>query len=341
MASSLKRILVTGGAGYIGSHTHWRMIDAGYAVVVLDNLYSGHRWAVHPQATFEEGDAGDITFVRQLLRQHDIDAVVHFAGHIVVPESVSDPLKYYRNNTAVSRNLIDACVQEGVGRFIFSSTAAVYGIPQTMPVTEQTPAAPINPYGTSKLMTEWMLRDVAASNPFRHVALRYFNAAGARVDGALGQATLDATHLIKVACQAACGSRESISVFGTDYDTPDGTCVRDYIHVDDLAAAHIAALRYLEQGGESTIYNCGYGRGFSVREVLDMVRQVSGRDFQVDDAPRRPGDGPVLVSDSTRLRSELQWQPRYQDLSTICESSYRWEQKFTQTSLSSAASAKS
>lgn len=325
--AQIKRVLVTGGAGYIGSHTHWQLIDAGYTVVVLDNLYSGHRWAVHPRASFEEGNAGDIELVRRLLRHYKIEGVLHFAGHIVVPESVTDPLKYYQNNTAVSRNLIASCVQEGVENFIFSSTAAVYGMPETMPVTEQTATVPINPYGTSKLMTEWMLRDVAASRRFRYVALRYFNAAGARVDGVLGQATPEATHLIKVACQTACGLRERISIFGTDYGTPDGTCVRDYIHVDDLAAAHIAALRYLESERESQIFNCGYGKGFSVREVLEMVERVSGRRLDVDESPRRAGDSPILVSDSSRLRRELQWQPKHQDLRTICQSAYQWEKK--------------
>jgi UDP-glucose 4-epimerase len=339
MSQQIKRILVTGGAGYIGSHTHWQLVDAGYSVVVLDNLYSGHRWAVHPSASFEEGNAGDIELVRRLLRQHKIDAVLHFAGHIVVPESVGNPLKYYLNNTVVSRNLIDACVQEQVGNFIFSSTAAVYGTPKEMPVTEETPTAPINPYGTSKLMTEWMLRDVAASQRFRYVALRYFNAAGARVDGALGQATPEATHLIKVACQTACGLRDRISVFGTDYETPDGTCVRDYIHVDDLAAAHIAALRYLESGKKSQVFNCGYGRGFSVREVLAMVKQVSGTEFRVDESPRRPGDSSILISDSSRLRRELRWQPKHQDLRVICESAYRWERKLLQSSAPAGAAA--
>jgi len=304
---------------------------------VLDNLYSGHRWAVHPDAAFEEGNAGDVELTRRLLRQRKIDAVIHFAGHIVVPESVVDPLKYYQNNTVVSRNLIAACVQEGVKNFIFSSTAAVYGAPETAPVTEQTPTAPINPYGTSKLMTEWMLRDVAASQPFRYVALRYFNAAGARVDGMLGQATPEATHLIKVACQTACGLRDHISVFGTDYATPDGTCVRDYIHVDDLAAAHICALRYLEGDGQSQVLNCGYGRGFSVREVIAMVKQVSGKDFRVSESPRRAGDSPTLVSDSSRLRRELQWQPKHQDLRIICESAYRWEKKLLESPKSAGA----
>ncbi|HKQ30123.1 MAG TPA: UDP-glucose 4-epimerase GalE, partial [Burkholderiales bacterium] len=323
---------VTGGAGYIGSHATWQLIDAGYSVVVLDNLYSGHRWAVHPRAAFEEGNAGDIELVRQLLRRFSIDAVLHFAGHIVVPESVSDPLKYYQNNTAVSRNLIAACAEEGIGNFIFSSTAAVYGTPQTIPVTEQTPTIPINPYGRSKLMTEWMLRDLAQSElsgatgkRFRYIALRYFNAAGARLDGALGQATPEATHLIKVACEAACGRRERLSIFGTDYDTPDGTCVRDYIHVEDLAAAHVAALQYLEQAEQSQVFNCGYGRGFSVREVLAMVRDVSGQDFAITEALRRAGDPPALISDSSLLRRVLHWQPKYEDLRTICESAYRWE----------------
>lgn len=325
-----KCVLVTGGAGYIGSHIVWRLIEAGYSVVVLDNFYSGHRWAVHPRAELIEGDAGDSDKVQSILRENHIDAVIHFAGHIVVPESVHDPLKYYRNNTCVSRNLIAACVAEGVQQFLFSSSAAVYGMPETVPVEASAPTVPISPYGSSKLMTEWMLRDVAASTVssdrrFRYVALRYFNVAGARADGELGQATPEATHLIKVACEAACGRRESVSIFGTDYDTPDGTCIRDYIHVDDLAVAHLAALAYLERGGSSEVLNCGYGRGFSVREVIAMVKWVSAKDFPVREVERRAGDPPVLVSDPTRLMRLFDWRPRYADLETICATAYRWE----------------
>lgn len=328
-----KRVLVTGGCGYIGSHTHWRLVEAGYSVVVLDNLYSGHRWALHPRAELIEGDAGDIHKVRSILRDKRIDAVIHFAGHIVVPESVHNPLKYYKNNTCVSRNLISASLAEGVRYFIFSSSAAVYGMPETLPVSELASTAPISPYGSSKLMTEWMLRDVAASTsastrPFRYVALRYFNVAGARSDGHLGQATPEATHLIKVACQAACGLRAQVNVFGNDYPTEDGTCVRDYIHVEDLAAAHLDALAYLRNGGGSQALNCGYGRGFSVRDVICMVKRVSGVDFIVrDDAPR-PGDPPILVADASQVRIVLGWNPGMDDLETICRSAYQWERKW-------------
>ena len=324
---ALPTVLVTGGAGYIGSHTCWQLAEQGYRVVVLDNFYSGNAWAVHPLTQLVIGDAGDVELVRRVIRDNAIRAVIHFAGHIVVPESVVNPLKYYLNNTSVSRNLIDVCAREGVNRFVFSSTAAVYGMPSVFPVNEQARTEPINPYGCSKLMTEWMLRDVGnrPGDDFRYVVLRYFNAAGARLDGALGQATPEATHLIKVACQAACGARASVSIYGTDYDTPDGTCVRDYIHVDDLAAAHLAALRYLTEGGTSRTLNCGYGRGFSVREVLTAVREVSGRDFAIEEAPRRVGDPPILISDSALLRQILEWRPQYEDLRTVCESAYRWE----------------
>lgn len=331
---------MTGGAGYIGSHTHWQLIEAGFDVVVLDNFYSGQRWAVHPDAKLVEAGAGDVDAVRGVIREHGVKAVIHFAGHIVVPESVSDPLKYYANNTCTSRNLIEACVAEGVKNFVFSSSAAVYGIPRSATVHEDSITNPISPYGSSKLMTEWMLRDVAGSYatkrggapeadlPFTYVALRYFNVAGARPDRKLGQATPEATHLIKTACEAACGLRESVSIYGTDYDTSDGTCIRDYIHVDDLAAAHLAALEYLAKGGASEVLNCGYGRGYSVREVIDMVKRVSETDFPVREEDRRAGDVPVLVSDPARLKHLLDWQPRYADLETICATAYRWEKRY-------------
>lgn len=329
----INRVLVTGGAGYIGSHTCWQLIDAGYAVTVIDNFYSGQRWAVHPKAKLIEGDAGDQKLVREVLRDGRIDAVIHFAGHIVVPESVEDPLKYYRNNTCVSRNLIESCVMEGIANFVFSSTAAVYGIPQNVPVDEMAPLHPINPYGFSKLMTEWILQDVAArpvqSKPFRYISLRYFNAAGARQDGMLGQATPEATHLIKVACQAACGLRDHVAVFGADYDTSDGTCVRDYIHVEDLASAHLAALRHIARGGTSLTLNCGYGRGATVLEVLEMVKRVSGVDFSVRHAQRRAGDPPALVSDSGRIQKMLDWAPQYANLETICRSAFLWEKNLS------------
>ena len=329
-----KAVLVTGGAGYIGSHTCHQLIDAGHRVVVVDNFYSGHRWAVPPEATLVEGDAGDAALTSRLMREHDVDTVIHFAGHIVVPESVSDPLKYYRNNTQNSRNLIAACIDAGVQQLVFSSTAAVYGIPAEQPATEQTPTAPINAYGRSKLMTEWMLQDVAdrpgAEPPFRFVALRYFNVAGARPDLRVGQATPEATHLIKVACQAALGQRDSVSIFGTDYPTPDGTGVRDYIHVEDLASAHLAALDYLRGGGDSRIMNCGYGRGYSVREVMQMVRQVSGVDFRIDEAPRRAGDPPELVAGTSLIHEVLDWTTRYEDLEFICRTALDWERAWSE-----------
>ncbi|MHB1951262.1 MAG: UDP-glucose 4-epimerase GalE [Acidiferrobacteraceae bacterium] len=328
--SDRKRVLVTGGAGYIGSHTVWQLVEGGYQVVVLDNLYSGHRWAVHPDADLVIGDAGDVPLVRGLLRDRGITSVVHFAGHIVVPESVRDPLKYYHNNTAVSRNLMAASIAEGVTAFVFSSSAAVYGIPEKVPADETTATAPISPYGTSKLMTEWMLRDLAAATigterPFRYIALRYFNVAGARLDGRLGQATPEATHLIKTACLAACGMRSHIDLFGTDYDTPDGTCIRDYIHVEDLADAHLLALKYLARGGASEVLNCGYGKGASVREVIQMVERISGHSIRVNETARRPGDPPLLTAEASRIRAVLAWAPKHQDLEVICRSAYQWE----------------
>lgn len=332
--TAAKSVLVTGGAGYIGSHTCWKLVESGYRVVVLDNFYSGHRWAVHPRAELIEGDAGDADLVRRTLREKNISSVIHFAGHTVVPESVADPLKYYRNNTCVSRNLIAACLAEGVRDFVFSSSAAVYGIPATVTVDETAATSPVSPYGTSKLMTEWMLRDVAASpgiaagNTFRCVALRYFNVAGARPDGVLGQATPEATHLIKVACEAACGLRDFVPIYGNDYDTPDGTCIRDYIHVEDLATAHLTALEYLAAGGSSQVLNCGYGRGYSVREVIDAVKKISSTDFAVREEARRVGDIPVLVSDCSRLKSLFNWKPMYEDMGTICDTAYRWERAY-------------
>ena len=321
-------VLVTGGAGYIGSHSVRQLVAAGYRVVVLDDLSTGHRWAVAPQATLVVGNAGDQALAGALIEEHGVKAVVHFAGSIVVPESVVDPLKYYGNNSAASRNLIEVCVAKGVERFVFSSTAAVYGIPERLPVAETAPARPINPYGRSKLITEWMLEDVAASpagRGFRHVILRYFNVAGASLDGTLGQATENATHLIKVACEAACGVRDKVTVFGTDYPTADGTCVRDYIHVEDLARAHIDALRYLEKGGASDTFNCGYGRGFSVREVLRMVEKVSRVKLRIEDAARRAGDAAELVAQAAKIGRTLEWTPQHQTLDAICSSAYRWE----------------
>jgi UDP-glucose 4-epimerase len=333
-SSTKPAILVTGGAGYIGSHTCRQLIDAGEKVIVIDNFYSGHRWAVPEQAILVEGDAGDIDLTSNLMREHNIDTVIHFAGHIVVPESVTDPLKYYRNNTQNSRNILQSCLDTGVKQFVFSSTAAVYGIPEEQPATEQTATAPINAYGRSKLMTEWMMQDLAdrpdIDEQFRFVALRYFNVAGARLDLSLGQATPEATHLIKVACQAALGLRDNVSIFGTDYPTPDGTGVRDYIHIEDLASAHLSALRYLRGGNASTIMNCGYGKGYSVREVMQMVKKVSGVDFTIIEAPRRAGDPPELIADNTKIQNTLDWEIRYQNLELICQTAYEWEKKWAQ-----------
>ena len=327
-----KSILVTGGAGYIGSHTCHQLVDAGEKVVVIDNFYSGHRWAVPEEAVLVEGDAGDIELTSQLMREHDVDTVIHFAGHIVVPESVTDPLKYYRNNTQNSRNLLEACINSGVNQFVFSSTAAVYGIPDEQPATEQTDTTPINAYGRSKLMTEWMMKDLSKrpdiEDAFRFTALRYFNVAGARADLKVGQATPEATHLIKVACQAALGQRQSIEIFGTDYSTSDGTGVRDYIHVEDLASAHLSAVARLRAGGDSQIINCGYGQGYSVREVISMVKKVSGVDFTVIESPRRAGDPPELIAGNELIHQLLDWKTRYQDLEVICRTAYEWETKW-------------
>lgn len=324
----LKRVLVTGGAGYIGSHTAMQLVEAGHHVVALDNLCAGHRWAVPEPAGFEQGDIADQKLVKDLISGHRIDAVIHFAAHVVVPESVENPAKYYRNNVVGSFNLIEACIAAGVGRFVFSSSAAVYGIPPVSPVSEDVAAAPINPYGAGKLITEWTLRDLAAATAgrFRFVALRYFNVAGARPDGRLGQSTPQATHLIKVACEAACGVRDGMSLFGDDYPTRDGTCIRDYIHVEDLAAAHLDAFDYLDQGGESVVLNCGYGHGYSVGEVIECVKAVSNVDFAVTIENRRRGDPPELVADNALLRRRFGWKPRYDDLPTICRTAYRWEQ---------------
>ncbi len=318
-------VLVTGGAGYIGSHMVWNRLDAGEDVIVLDNLSTGFRWAVPDAARFVKGDVGDEALLARLIGEHEIDAVVHFAGSIVVPESVSDPLKYYLNNTVRSRNLINACVAFGVKNFIFSSTAAVYGIPDHNPVFEDSPLNPISPYGTSKLMTEWMLRDVAAAHDFNYVALRYFNVAGADPAGRTGQSTPEATHLIKVACQSALGQRDGMKVFGDDFDTPDGTGVRDYIHVSDLISAHADALDYLRKGGSSDVFNCGYGRGYSVLEVIEAVKAVSGVDFPVETVERRAGDPPALVAGAKRVRETLGWTPRLDDLSGIVTSAHAWE----------------
>jgi UDP-glucose 4-epimerase len=293
--------------------------------VVLDNLSTGLRWAVPTDATFVEGDVGDSDLVGALLSRHKIDAIIHFAGSVVVPESVADPLEYYRNNTCSSRALIACTIRSSVKQFIFSSTAAIYGIPETNPAPENSRPNPISPYGSSKLMTEIMLRDAAHAHDLRYVALRYFNVAGADPQGRSGQSTPEATHLIKVAVQVALGLRPYLEVFGTDYPTPDGTCIRDYIHVSDLADAHLAALRYLRDGGDSTTLNCGYGRGYSVLEVIASVKRAAGRDFAVHAVPRRVGDPVALVADVQRIQNILGWKPQYDDLHTIVAAALEWE----------------
>ena len=318
-------VLVTGGAGYIGSHMVLALLGAGEDVVVLDNLSTGFRWAIDRRAKLVEGDVGDQELAGRIIREQGIDAVIHFAGSIVVPDSVTDPLAYYLNNTVKSRALIESCVKGEVPHFIFSSTAAVYGIPDTSPVTEEAPKAPISPYGSSKLMTEWMLADSAHAYGLGYVALRYFNVAGADPEGRTGQSTPRATHLIKVACQTALGQRDRLEVFGRDYDTPDGTCIRDYIHVSDLVAAHLDALKHLRRGGASRIFNCGYGRGYSVLDVISAVERATGRPLRVKDAPRRAGDPPALVAGAGRIRAELGWTPRHEDLDEIVRGALAWE----------------
>lgn len=320
-------VLVTGGAGYIGSHMVLELVDAGEKVVVIDNLSTGFRWAVAPAATLVVGDIADTDLVKKAIEVHGVTAIIHFAGSIVVPESVSDPLGYYLNNTVKSRGLIQCTVECGVKQFIFSSTAAVYGNPHENPVTETAAPAPMSPYGSSKLMTEIMLADTANAHDFHFVALRYFNVAGADPKGRSGQSTPKATHLIKVACETALGKRSQMEVFGTDYPTPDGTCVRDYIHVKDLARAHMSALAHLRKGGQSNIFNCGYSKGFSVHEVIAAVKRVSRRDFNVKLSPRRPGDPAAIVAASAKIRSELGWNPEHDDLDTIVAQALAWEKR--------------
>ena len=320
-------ILVTGGAGYIGSHMALELIDAEETVVVLDNLSTGFRWAVPDRATLVVGDFGDEDLVTETLARHGIEEIIHFAAKIVVPESVSDPLGYYLNNTAKARTLLECAVDAGVKHFIFSSTAAVYGDPEQNPVMEEERLKPISPYGRSKLMVEWMLEDTAKATPLSYVALRYFNVAGADPKGRSGQSTPNATHLIKVAVQAALGQRKGMDVYGTDYPTPDGSCLRDYIHVTDLARAHLDALRHLRGGGDSLVCNVGYQRGYSVLEVIDIVKKVSGVDFPVTLVGRRPGDPAAIVASNERIRTKLGWTPQHDNLEEIVRQALDWERR--------------
>lgn len=324
-------VLVTGGAGYIGSHAVLALLDAGHKVVVVDNLTTGFAWAVDPRATLVQANIEDDAAIRTAIRDHGVRAIMHFAGSIVVPESVTDPLKYYRNNTVASRALLESAVVCGVPHFIFSSTAATYGTPEKVPVAEGDPTVPINPYGTSKLMTEAMLRDVAAAHPINYCALRYFNVAGADPQGRSGQSTAGATHLIKVAVEAAIGKRASVAVFGTDFDTPDGTGIRDYIHVSDLAAAHVAALDLLvAEPGRSHILNAGYGRGFSVLEVLDAVDRVTNMKLDRRIDGRRLGDPAALIADNRAILATLDWKPARADLDTIVTDALAWERRLSE-----------
>jgi UDP-glucose 4-epimerase len=320
-------VLVTGGAGYIGSHMVHEFTDAGEPVVVLDNLSTGFRFLIPTSVPFISGSTGDRALVNDVIARHGITAIVHFAASIVVPESVSDPLGYYGNNTMNTCALLDAAIRAGVQHFIFSSTAAVYGTTDETPVRENAPTVPLSPYGKSKLMTEIMLHDAAQAHGLKFVSLRYFNVAGADPKMRTGQASLAATHLIKVACETAVGKRPKMEVFGKDYPTPDGTCVRDYIHVSDLVQAHSSALAYLRSGGASVTLNCGYGRGASVFDVIDAVRRVSGRDFPVEISGRRPGDAPALVANVDRIRATLPWRPQFQNLDTIVGHALAWEKQ--------------
>jgi UDP-glucose 4-epimerase len=328
-------ILVTGGAGYIGSHMVHALVDAGESVVVLDNLSTGFNWAVPKVVPLVVGETGDQTLVAALIAEHGVDAIIHFAASIVVPDSVADPLGYYRNNTVNSRALIETAIKAGVRHFIFSSTAAVYGNPVRIPIDEGDVTVPMSPYGSSKLMTEIMLRDAATAHGLSYLILRYFNVAGADPAMRTGQSTKGATHLIKVAVETALGLRPMMEVFGTDYETPDGTCIRDYIHVSDLVRAHSDALRHLRHGGASVTLNCGYGRGFSVLDVIDTVKRVSGVDFKVTTRGRRPGDPPAIIAQSGRIRALLGWAPQCDDLETIVDHALKWEHR--RASLSAGA----
>ncbi len=328
--ASCKSILVTGGAGYIGSHVVKLLGEQGERIVVLDNLSTGNEDAVL-YGTLIQGDTGDAELVSRILDEHDVDTVMHFAAHTIVPESVENPLKYYANNTRSTLNLLQCCQAAGVDKVIFSSTAATYGIPQddTKPCTEELPTAPINPYGMSKLMSEHMLKDLSQATNLRHVILRYFNVAGSDPDGMIGQSTRNATLLIKVAAEVAVGKREQLVVFGTDYPTPDGTGIRDYIHVTDLASAHLSALEYLRDGGDSTLVNCGYGKGFSVREVIESVSRINGEALNVVEQPRRAGDPPALIAAVEKIQQTLNWTPKFDDLDVIVQTSLDWEERLT------------
>ncbi len=330
----LKTVLVTGGAGYIGSHTAHKLIEGGHQVVILDNLSTGFKSVVPQEAIFVEGDVGDSNLVAQLIEKHDIEDIVHFAAHLLVPESVAEPVKYYRNNIVASQNLINTALATGIRHFIFSSTCAVYGMVETFPVNEQQVMQPISPYGRTKCVTEWSLQDIDTAiqsdhlqSDFKYVALRYFNVAGARTDGKLGQVTENTTHLVKVCAEAVLGIRDKVTIFGTDYPTPDGTCIRDYIHVDDLAQAHLDALDYLRQAGKSDVFNCGYGHGYSVREIIDVMKKVSGVDFKVVEGERREGDPPAIAADNKKIKTKLHWLPKYDDVELICRTALDWETK--------------
>ena len=323
--TSKSRLLVTGGAGYVGSHTVLAFREAGYPAVVLDDLSTGLRTAVPSGTVLVEGDAGNPATAAGVIREYGVEAVVHLAGSSSVPDSIARPRDCYRNNAVASANLIQACVEAGVRRFLFASSAAVYGAPAAMPVGEDTAPVPAHPYARSKLATEWMLADIAARHGMGHAALRYFNVAGADPRGRAGQSSRGAAHIVKAACEAAAGTREGVTVFGADYDTPDGTCVRDYIHVSDLAAIHVAVLRGLEDGHPGGLFNCGAGRGISVREVVAAVRREAGTDFPVREGDRRPGDPPALVADPSRLRREFAWSPRFDDFGVIVRTALAWE----------------
>ncbi len=320
-------ILVTGGAGYIGSHMTYSLIDSNQNIAILDDLSTGFEWVVPPNVTLHRGSVGDRELLDQIFQKDAIESVIHFAASIVVPESVANPIKYFQNNTANSLTLIDACIRHNVKKFIFSSTAAVYGIPNSIPVREDFPLDPISPYGMSKMMTEQILSDVSKVSELKYVSLRYFNVAGADPQLRTGQSTKKATTLVKLACEAALGIRNQLSLFGTDFQTPDGTCIRDYIHVCDLIQAHEKALEMLNEGGQSAIYNCGYGTGFSVREVIDSIKRISGCDFQVVEENRRTGDMAEMVADSALIQRELGWQPQYNNLDEIVTHALQWEKK--------------